>query len=179
MANLGNEAGPRALYGGSFDPPTNGHVDIIERTARIFPHVEVHVAVNPDKEPFFSAEKRLELLEEITEPLGNVAVGHSSSGFLVEYARENGFTTLVRGLRTDRDFGEEMNLLKMNKLISPEEVDTIYIPCKPNYEAVSSSAIKQILATEDPRWKEIVAQIVPELVLAAIIERQAAIEPIA
>lgn len=169
------DAQPKAIYGGSFDPPTNGHLDIIERASRIFPSLEVNIAVNPSKTPFFSAEKRIELLEGLVAPLGNVAVAHSSAGFLMRYAEENGFSTLVRGLRTERDFGDEMSLLKINHLIS-DSVDTIYIPCKPNYEAVSSTAVKQILAADDPSWHDVVSQIVPPTVLTAIEERQAAME---
>src|ERR1700744_5865094 len=103
MSETAAELQPKALYGGSFDPPTNGHLDVIERAARIFPHVEVHIAVNPSKTPYFPEErglevpeKRLELLREITAPLGNVAVGHSAKGFLVRYAEQHGFTTLIR-----------------------------------------------------------------------------------
>ena len=175
MANPGTEAQPKALYGGSFDPPTNGHLDVIERTARIFPQVEVHIAVNPDKTPFFSTEKRLELLEAITRPLGNVMIGHSEERFLVDYAEENDFTTMIRGLRTEKDFGDEMNLLKMNKLIKPD-IDTIYIPCQPTYEAVSSTAVKQIIKGDPIHWPEVVSQIVPSQVMDAIVERQAALE---
>lgn len=174
MSGVPSEVQPKALYGGSFDPPTNGHLDVIERAAQIFPHVEVHIAVNPDKTPYFpeergleSPERRLELLREITEPIGNVAVGYSVNRFLVDYAEENGFTTMIRGLRTEKDFGDEMNLLKMNKLIRPE-IDTIYIPCQPTYEAVSSTAVKQIIKGDPNGWQPIVAQIVPPAVLTAL-----------
>ncbi len=175
MANSTGEVKPKVLYGGSFDPPTSGHLDIVRRTAKIFPHVEWHVAVNSKKKPFFETPKRLELMEELTADLGNVAIGHSPDGFLMDYAHENGFSGLIRGLRTELDFGEEMTLLKINKLIMPEEVETIFIPCNPNYEAVSSSAVKQILDANSPNWKKVVAEIVPEPVLDAIVERQAAL----
>lgn len=167
---------PKALYGGSFDPPTNGHLDVVERVAGIFPSVEWHIAVNPKKQPFFEVDKRIELMEGITDHLDNVTIGHSSSGFLVDYAQQNGFSTLVRGLRTELDFGEEMTLLKMNKLIMPKEVETIFVPCDPGYEAVSSTAVKQILAANSPNWKAVVSEIVPPLVMDAIVERQAGLE---
>ncbi len=182
MSSPTTEIQPKALYGGSFDPPTNGHLDVIERAARIFPQVEVHIAVNPAKTPYFPEEReleapqrRLELLEKITEPLGNVAVGYSLSGFLVAYADDNDFTTMIRGLRTERDFGDEMTLLKMNKLIKPE-IDTIYIPCDPAYEAVSSTAVKQIISGDPNGWQPVVAKIVPPAVLTALEERQAAVD---
>jgi pantetheine-phosphate adenylyltransferase len=175
MANPARaELQPKALYGGSFDPPTNGHLDVIERTADIFPSVEVHVAVNPGKTPYLEINRRLELLEEITESLGNVTVGHSVEEFLVSYAAENDFTTLVRGLRTEKDFGDESNLLKINHLIRPD-IDTIYIPCRPDYEAVSSTAVKQIIAGDPKGWEPVVAKIVPPTVLQALVARQAAL----
>lgn len=174
---LAGETGPKALYGGSFDPPTLGHLDLIERTAKIFPHVEVNIAVNPDKErPYFEVPQRLDLLREITADLDNVVIDHLPSGFLVGYAAQNGFLALVRGLRSERDLGAEMDLFKGNKMIAPE-VDTIHLPAHPRLDLISSSLVKTILAANDPDWQRVVSGFVPAPVMDAIVAKETGAQP--
>ncbi|HEX5455974.1 MAG TPA: pantetheine-phosphate adenylyltransferase [Candidatus Saccharimonadales bacterium] len=176
-AEASAEVGPKVLYGGSFDPPTLGHLDLITKAAAVFPHVEVNLAVNPEKDNgYFKIPERLELLRAITADLDNVAVEHLPSGFLVGYAEKNGFAALVRGLRSERDFGSESDLYKGNRLITPN-VQTIYFPSEPALDMVSSTMVKVILAANDPDWQRVVSQFVPEPVMDAIVAKETAAEP--
>jgi pantetheine-phosphate adenylyltransferase len=131
-----------AIYPGTFDPPTNGHLDIIERSSKIFEKLVVSVAMNTSKKTLFSVEKRIELLEKMTAPYDNVRVT-SFSGLLVEYARSVGAKVIIRGLRAVSDFEYEFQMAHMNKKLYPE-LDTVFMMTGEKYFYVSSNIVKEI-----------------------------------
>ena len=131
-----------AIYAGSFDPPTNGHLDLMERAARLFPRVIVAIGVNPTRKALFSVEERLELLREMSAGLSNVAVD-SFQGLLVDYARRQVARVIVRGLRVGTDFDYELQIAHANADLAPE-IDTIFLPTRSNYGFVSASMVREI-----------------------------------
>src|SRR5262245_47874625 len=116
---------PDAIVPGSFDPVTNGHVDIIERAAKIFGRVTVAVVVNSAKQPMFSLEERVEMLQDVCADLSNVSIG-SFEGLLVEYAQQQGARIIVKGLRAVSDFEYELQMALMNRHQSPE-LETVFM----------------------------------------------------
>ncbi|MDX2226205.1 MAG: pantetheine-phosphate adenylyltransferase [Verrucomicrobiae bacterium] len=131
-----------AVYPGSFDPVTNGHLDVIERAARIFDEVIVAVAVNDEKNPLFSAAERCRMVEHAVRHLPNVSVD-SFPGLLVSYARSKGACALIRGLRAVSDFEFEFQMALMNRGLDPE-IETIFLMPKDTYTYLSSRIIKEI-----------------------------------
>lgn len=131
-----------ALVPGSFDPVTNGHLDIIERAARLFESVVVAVAVNSAKEPMFSEEERVHMLEESCAHLRNVRISRFS-GLLATYAREMRATAVVRGLRAVSDFEYELQMAHTNRRLCPE-VETVFVMTSTEYSFLSSSIVKEI-----------------------------------
>ncbi len=131
-----------AIYPGSFDPPTNGHCDIIERSSKLFDHVIVAVAENPEKKYFFSVEDRVAMLEDIIRVYDNIEVDHFS-GLLVEYAERVGAVTILRGLRALSDFEYEFELALMNRHLN-EKVDTIFMMTDEHYSFIRSSLVKEV-----------------------------------
>ncbi len=131
-----------ALYPGSFDPPTNGHCDIIYRAAKLFDHLIVAVAKNPFKESFFTVEERVAMLEEIVHDYDHITVGHFE-GLLVEYASKVNALTIIRGLRALSDFEYEFELSLMNRHLS-EKVDTIFMMTDEHYSFVRSSLVREV-----------------------------------
>ena len=132
----------RAVYPGSFDPVTAGHLDIIERAARIFDHLVVTVFNNPGKEPLFSVEERVAMLREVTSHIPNVEVD-SSRGLLIPYVRKVGARVIVKGLRAMSDFDYEFRMALMNKKLDPG-VETVFILTSSQYAYLSSSLIKEV-----------------------------------
>ncbi|HEX2052659.1 MAG TPA: pantetheine-phosphate adenylyltransferase [Actinomycetota bacterium] len=133
-----------AICPGSFDPPTNGHVDVIQRACRHFDRVVVAVAVNPDKIPLLSADKRVELLREVLGHLDNVEV-ESYEGLLVNLARERGAGVIVKGLRALSDVERELQMAQMNSGLYGA-VDTFFVTTDPRWSFVSSSLVKEVAA---------------------------------
>lgn len=133
-----------AIYPGSFDPVTYGHLDIIERAAKIADRLIVGVLNNSSKAPWFSVEERVEMLKEATKHLPNVEV-KSFSGLTVEFAKEEGATFMFRGLRAVTDFEYELQLSQINRKLS-EEVDTVFLTTNLKYAYLSSSIVKEIAA---------------------------------
>ena len=131
-----------AIVPGSFDPVTNGHLDIIHRAARLFERVVVAVAINSAKTPLFSVEERVEMLRECCAEWPNVTVG-SFEGLLVEYARQCGATVIVRGLRAVMDFEYELQMAHMNRHLCPE-VETAFLMTGAEYSYLNSSIVKEI-----------------------------------
>ncbi|HEO70688.1 MAG TPA: pantetheine-phosphate adenylyltransferase [Candidatus Hydrogenedentes bacterium] len=131
-----------AVYPGSFDPPTLGHLDLIERAARIFDRLIVAVAVNNEKHALFSASERVDMLQMMTNDLQNVEVTHFE-GLTAEFARERGAVALVRGLRALSDFEFELSLAIMNQKLC-EEIDTVCMMPSEPYLFLSSRAVKEI-----------------------------------
>ncbi|MFR5263901.1 pantetheine-phosphate adenylyltransferase [Clostridium sp.] len=132
-----------AVYPGSFDPITNGHLDIIKRSSKIFSKVIVAVLINIDKKGFFSIEERKELIEEATKGLENVEVV-SFNGLLVDFMKEKQAKIIIKGLRNSIDFEYEHQMALMNKKLD-ENVETLHMSTNPEYSYISSSAIKQIV----------------------------------
>ncbi|OUQ21839.1 pantetheine-phosphate adenylyltransferase [Lachnoclostridium sp. An14] len=131
-----------AVYPGSFDPVTLGHLDIIERTAQIMDHVIVGVLVNRKKTPLFSVEERVNMLKSVTAHLPNVEV-KAFDGLTIDFARENGAKAIVRGLRAITDFEYELQLSQTNRVMAPE-IDTLFLTTSLKYSYLSSSMVKEI-----------------------------------
>ncbi len=132
----------RAIYPGSFDPITNGHLDIIARATRLFDEVIVSVAQNDAKESLFSVEDRLKLIGGTTRHHANVTVARFD-GLLVDYARQCGATAVIRGLRAISDFEFEFQMALMNRKLNPD-VETIFLMPKEEYTYLSSRIVKEI-----------------------------------
>jgi len=135
--------GPRiAVCPGSFDPVTNGHLDIIERAAAVFEHVVVGILNNPEKKALFTIDERVEMLKECVSHLSNVTVD-SFSGLLVEFARAHGAIAIVRGLRAVSDFEFEFRMASMNRKLAPD-IETFFMMTSNEYAYLSSSVVKQV-----------------------------------
>jgi pantetheine-phosphate adenylyltransferase len=135
-------AAPRAIYPGSFDPPTNGHLDVIERAARYFGELIVAVVVNPQKrEPMFTLEDREAMIRECVKNLKNVRVEHFR-GLLADYVRKERAAVIIKGLRVVSDFESEMSTALMNRALS--DVDTMFLMSDQRYSFVSSSIVKEV-----------------------------------
>jgi len=133
----------RAIYPGSFDPVTFGHLDVIRRAAGMFDEITVSVLNNNGKCPLFSVEERVKILQEATKELPNVQVD-SFSGLLIDYAREKGVHVAIRGLRAITDFEYELQIAQTNKLLSKGELDTVFLTTSLEYAYLSSSSVKEI-----------------------------------
>ena len=133
-----------AVYPGSFDPVTLGHLDIIERTAQIMDRVVVGVLINRKKTPLFSVEERVNMLKSVTAHLPNVEV-KAFDGLTIDFARENGAKAIVRGLRAITDFEYELQLAQTNRVMAPE-IDALFLTTGLKYSYLSSSMVKEIAA---------------------------------
>jgi pantetheine-phosphate adenylyltransferase len=134
----------KALYPGTFDPPTNGHLDLIERGSKLFDHLTVAILVNPVKNPLFTVEERVEMLEEVTGPLGNVAVA-KFEGLMVEFARKVGASAVLRGIRAISDYEGEFQMALMNRRLAPE-IETVFLQPAGRYSFVSSRMVKEVFS---------------------------------
>ena len=154
----------RAIYPGSFDPVTNGHLDIIHRSASVFDELIVGVLNNVQKSPLFSVEERVKILEEVTKDLPNVRI-EPFSGMLVEYARANDIQVNVRGLRSMTDFEYEMQIAQYNNQLSNGALETVFLATNPAYSYISSSGVKEVAGFKgdlSPYVPETVAKLVRE-----------------
>ncbi len=132
----------KACCPGSFDPVTNGHLDVVERACRLFDEVVVAVLENPSKRPLFTVEERVEMLREATGHLDGVKVG-SFQGLVVEFCRQVGADTIVKGLRAVTDFDYEMQMAQMNSRLG---VETTFLAANPEYTYLSSSLMREVVA---------------------------------
>ncbi len=132
----------RAIYPGSFDPVTNGHLDVIERARKLFDEVVVAVARNDEKQPLFSLTERLDLLRATAGRIENVRIAEFS-GLLVEFARAEGVAAVIRGLRAVSDFEFEFQMALMNRNLNPT-IETIFLMPKEEYTYLSSRIVKEI-----------------------------------
>ena len=131
------------IYPGSFDPVTNGHMDIIERASRLTDNLIVSVLINPKKTSgLFLVEERMKMLKEATAHLSNIEID-SFSGLLVDYAKYKGASIVVRGLRAVMDLEHEMQMAQINKNMSPD-IETIFLVTRAKYSFLSSSAVKEL-----------------------------------
>lgn len=153
-----------ALCPGSFDPPTNGHIDVIERTSRHFETVLVAVIANPSKEALFSLDERKEMLADALSHVTNVEID-AFDGLLVDFARERGIGVVVKGLRAVSDFEYELQMAEMNSALAPG-LDTMFVTAKPAWAFLSSSLVKEVARFGGP-----VEGLVPEGVARALKER--------
>jgi pantetheine-phosphate adenylyltransferase len=133
-----------AIYPGSFDPLTNGHVDIIRRGSRLFDRIVVAIAVNPEKAPLFSSHERVEIAREVFRDTPNVEVD-AFEGLLVDYARRRRATVIVRGLRAVSDFEYELQMALMNRHLS-EDLETVFMMPGEAYTYLSSRLVKEVFA---------------------------------
>jgi pantetheine-phosphate adenylyltransferase len=134
----------KALYPGTFDPPTNGHVDLILRGAKLFEHLTVGILNNPVKNPLFTVEERVEMLAEATRSLGNVSVA-TFDGLTVEFARQLGATAVLRGIRAISDYEHEFQMALMNRRLAPE-IETVFLQPAGRYSFISSRMLKEVFS---------------------------------
>ena len=153
-----------AIYPGSFDPITLGHLNIIRRASKIFDKVVVCVMVNSAKTPMFSREERVELIERVVKRLPNVTVD-TSDILLADYAKQYEGAVLVKGLRAVSDFESEFQLALINKTMNPN-LDTVFLTSNEKYTYISSSVVKEIA-----RYGSDLSKLVPREILQDVIER--------
>ncbi|WP_434138454.1 pantetheine-phosphate adenylyltransferase [Photobacterium leiognathi] len=156
----------RVIYPGTFNPITNGHLDLIERAAAMFDHVIVGVAFNPSKKPLFDLNERVELAGKITQHLDNVEIV-GFSGLLVDFAKEHNANILVRGLRAVSDFEYEFQLANMNRRLMPE-LETVFLTPAEENSFISSTIVKEVAL-----HKGDVSQFVDPLITTALLEKLA------
>jgi len=133
-----------AVYPGSFDPITNGHLDLIKRASRVFDEVIVGVLVNPEKKGLFEIEERVKLIQQVTKQYPNVSA-ESFSGLLVNFMREKNAKVIIKGLRAVSDFEYEFQMSLMNKKLDPN-IETLFMMTNAKYSYLSSSSVKQVAA---------------------------------
>jgi pantetheine-phosphate adenylyltransferase len=153
----------QAIYPGSFDPITNGHIDILKRARQVFDKVVVAVAVNPDKKPLFTFEKRVELIKELMKDDPGIEVLYYS-GLLVDLVEQTGIKTIIRGLRALTDFEYEFQLAMTNRKLN-DKIDTVFLMTDDTYSYLSSTVVKQLA-----RFNGDISQFVPPLIERAIKE---------
>ncbi len=134
----------KALYAGSFDPLTLGHLDIIERAANIFDHVVIGVVVNLEKKTMFTFEERMEMIKEATAHLPNVSVD-MCNGLLADYVNKNGFNVVVRGLRGMSDFDSEQSMAQLHQHLYNDKTETVFLISDAKYAFISSTMAKQVI----------------------------------
>ena len=153
----------RAVCPGSFDPVTNGHLDIIGRASRLFDEVIVGVLVNESKQGLFTIDERLEMLREVTKPYENIRV-ESFEGLTVNFCRAKNASVVVKGLRAVSDFDYELQMAQMN--IGLAGVETLFMPTNPQHSYLSSSLVKDVA-----KWGGDVTPHVPEVVARRLADR--------
>ncbi len=150
----------RAVCPGSFDPVTNGHLDIIVRASRLYDTVYVAVMINKSKKGLFDIDERIALIEEVTGELGNVRV-EAFHGLLVDFCKQREIPAIVKGLRAVSDFDYELQMAQMN--IGLSGVETLFVPTNPTYSFLSSSLVKEVA-----QWGGDISHLVPPPVLDAL-----------
>ena len=150
-----------AIYPGSFDPVTNGHLDIVERAAKIFDKLYVAVLINPAKHTLFTVEERVELLKEATKEYDNVEIV-SFGGLLADYAKDNNIEVIVKGLRAVSDFEYEFQMALINKSLNAN-LETLFLTTTAENMFLSSSIVKQVAGFDGD-----VSKFIPECVLKAL-----------
>jgi pantetheine-phosphate adenylyltransferase len=158
----------RAVCPGSFDPVTNGHLDIIGRAAQLYDEVVVAVFVNQSKSSLFSVEERRDMLLEVTAHYGNVRID-TFHGLVVDYCKTHDIPVIVKGLRAVSDFDYELQMAQMNRGLAG--IDTLFMPTNPEYSFLASSLVKEIA-----KWGGDVSSLVPPNVLKRLVERAGAAE---
>jgi len=158
----------RAVYAGSFDPPTLGHLYVIRAGARLFDQLVVAVGIQPDKHCAFTLEQRLAFLNACTRGLTNVELGHFQGRFLVDYARQAGAQFILRGIRNPQDMEYERSLRQINADLAPE-LTTVFIMPPRQLAEVSSSFVKGLVGLKG--WRRVVRRFVPPVVYQAFLRQ--------
>lgn len=153
-----------AIYPGSFDPVTLGHLDIIERAAKIVDELVVAVLMNGSKSPLFTVTERVDMLREVTKHIGNVKV-MSFSGLLVDFAKEINASIIIRGLRAITDFEYELQMAQTNHILN-DKIDTVFLTSNLEYSYLSSSTVKEVASFEGD-----ISKFVPEYVIDRIYKK--------
>ncbi|HPA54106.1 MAG TPA: pantetheine-phosphate adenylyltransferase [Bacillota bacterium] len=153
-----------AVYPGSFDPATNGHIDIIKRSGALFDRVIVAVLSNPSKNPIFSVEERVDILKRTCGDIKNVEID-SFSGLLIDYCMSKNANVIVKGLRAVSDFEYELQMAHMNKKLN-QEIETVFIMTSSRYSYLSSSLVKEVAG-----FGGCIRGLVPEIIEKEIYER--------
>lgn len=153
----------RAVCPGSFDPITNGHLDIIGRASKLYDVVHVAVMINQSKKGLFTVDERIELIREVTADFGNVEV-ESFHGLLVDFCKQREIPAIVKGLRAVSDFDYELQMAQMNNGLSG--VETLFVPTNPTYSFLSSSLVKEVAT-----WGGDVSHLLPPAVHEALVKR--------
>lgn len=156
----------RAIYPGTFDPLTNGHLDIISRACRLFDEVIVAILVNPGKSPFFPLAERIALIEQIVQPDHPQVRVRSFSGLLMDFARKEGALAVIRGVRSVRDYDYELPMVLMNRRLNPD-VETVVLIASEENSFISSSLIKEVFNLGGS-----IEGLVPDLVIKRMKERK-------
>ena len=154
-----------ALYPGSFDPITYGHIDVIKRAASIFDNLTVAVLNNRAKSSLFSVNERVKMIEDIVKDLDNVTVV-SYEGLLVDYAKEHNANVIIRGLRAVTDFEYELQMSQTNRKLSDDSIDTVFLNTDLRYAYLSSSTVKEVAAFGGD-----ISKFVPESVAKLVYEK--------
>ena len=157
----------RAVYAGSFDPITNGHLWMIREASRLFDELIVAIGVNPDKRAMFTLEERLAMLREATAGLENVRIDHFQSMFLVNYAKQAGAPFIVRGIRNEVDYGFERGMRHINGELAPQKLTVFLMPPRDLAE-ISSSFVKGLIGPDG--WQEVIHRYVPASVHRKLVE---------
>ncbi|HWM00317.1 MAG TPA: pantetheine-phosphate adenylyltransferase [Nocardioidaceae bacterium] len=153
----------RAVCPGSFDPVTNGHLDIVSRASKLFDEVVVAVLINKSKQGLFTVDERMDMLREVCAEFPNVKID-AFHGLLVNFCRERDIVAIVKGLRAVSDFDYELQMAQMNSSLAP--VETVFVPTSPTYSFLASSLVKEVAA-----YGGDVSGLVPEQVLPLLTER--------
>ena len=155
----------RAVCPGSFDPVTNGHIDIIARASALFDEVTVAVLINKSKQSLFSVDERIAMLQEVCAGFGNVTID-AFHGLLVDFCRERDIHAIVKGLRAVSDFDYELQMAQMNSSLA--QVETVFVPTSPEYSFLASSLVKEVATFGGD-----VSSLVPPMVLERLTRRLA------
>lgn len=151
----------KAVFPGSFDPPTNGHISILERASKIFDQVDVVIAVNSDKNYLFTQEERFNMISEIIKPFNNVTL-HTCNELIVEYAKKTGADVILRGVRNATDCAYEFEISLMNHTVDPS-IETVFMPTDPKNAVIRSSSVKELV-----KYGGNISGMVPEIVKNAL-----------
>ena len=154
-----------AMFAGSFDPITNGHLDIIERASKIFDELQIGILINPNKKTVFDLEERKKLIAKCTEHLDNIKIIYFE-GLLVDYCKANDINTLVRGVRTTQDVDYELQMAHMNKNLN-EDIETVLLPTNVKFSFISSSLIKEVM-----KFGANIENLVPKVVLEELKKKE-------
>jgi pantetheine-phosphate adenylyltransferase len=165
-----------AIYAGTFDPVTHGHLSVIERGARLFDRLTVLIAINPSKQPLLSLEERLELLRQVTRCWSHVECD-STAGYVVDFARARQARYLIRGVRSCTEIEAEITLAHSNRQLAPE-VETVFVPAHPELSEVSSSRLKQLVAQGEDVSSYCAPQVVACLQRRLLLSRENAHRPV-